>query len=417
MEMGAVLRFGGGKAGSAIGRQLLGNFGLGELGSSLGNTLGTMAGGGISKILGFGDYYEQNTVGDLLQHMAKGRDPAMMQVPEGTQAPSFRKVPGGTRICHREFFMDVKVPDIPSDFNNRVLELNPGNKLLFPWLAAIARNYQQWRLHGAVILFVPLTSEVAAGGPMGSVALVANYNVLEPAFANMKEMLNAENGVSAKPSQGFMHIIECDPSQNAQQLYYVRSETAQELDIDDDARLYDQALIQVATEGLPGSTGQVLGRLVIAYDVELLKPRLSPAGITYWLLNTTRCPTGFNQTTPFGGGPESSYGAVYTGDAIKWIDSGTIEFLVSGPTVAAFYFTGTTLSGDGTAFTFSDPDEMDPVTLISSTNSGNTVKAVAFALSVSAGQRLQLSTIAAGSVTALQVIITRGDYDQGLPPA
>lgn len=413
----ATIRSGGAQLGGMLGKQLLGNFGLGALGNSLGKTLGGLAGGGISKILGFGQYYEENTVGDLLSHMARGKDPAVMRVPEGEQAPTFSRGPGGVRIAHREFMADLEVPAAPTPFNNTGYEINPGNEALFPWLSRIAINYQQYRIHGMVVLFEPLTSEVAAGGPMGSVMLGTNYNVLEPVWGTPQQFLNSEFAVSAKPSLGFMHVLECAPQATADPIRYVRNGQAPTDQSDD--RLYDFGTLQIATEGLPGSAGQVLGRLVLAYDIEFFKPRVSADALTHWYLENGLYGNTVSTTAPWGLGPANSTvtpGHNYMGDGLIYDDNLNFRFGFTGDFTIIFNFAGTGLSAASLRDDL-DWGTADTPTKFLDTIESTTSRAIGYTGYCNAGDLVSLTGVTGTTMTVMKIMVFASSSNVGLPPA
>ena len=84
-------------------------------------------------------------------------------------------------------------------------------------------------------------------------------------------MENSQFAVSAKPSCSQIHTVECDPAQSASKLLYVRDASSVATG---DPRWSDLAKFQIATNGLPGTVGQVLGELWASYDIELYKPEL-----------------------------------------------------------------------------------------------------------------------------------------------
>lgn len=248
--------------GAGLGSLALGP--AGPVGAAVGSTIGGGIGREIANISGFGKYtVGQNsisTVGDI--------------VPEGYEVPTFGSGSGGTRITHREYVKDIVVPTIPTAFDNTSYTINPGNPLLFPWLATIASQYQQYEFLGCVFTFKTLSSDITGGGALGAVVLATNYDVLEAPFSSKITMENTQYTVSAKPSQSQIHCLECDPSQRVTKLQYIRGVNSGNT-VSQDARFYDMGNFQVATQGLPGLPGTVLGELWVTYDIMLHKPEVS----------------------------------------------------------------------------------------------------------------------------------------------
>jgi plastocyanin len=260
------------RGGAALGNGLGRNLGqalmpgsgviLGNAGSKAGRSLGA----GISRILGFGDYTVAN---NSLLKMGGALVP-------GEEVPSFGFMGEATKVRHREYLQDIVVPSSPTVFTNTSFSVNPGNAAAFPWLASIAHNYQQYKFNGLIFEFKTLSSDITAGGALGAVIMASNYDVVESQYSDKISMENSQYAVSAKPSCSQIHTMECLPSATANNLYYVRGGAAT-TSSGQDNRFFDLANFQIATSGLPGSAGAVLGELWVSYDVSLYKPIINAA--------------------------------------------------------------------------------------------------------------------------------------------
>lgn len=239
---------------------------LSRAGGSLGSGLGSKMGSAISRLVGFGDYEVKNnsilTVGGM--------------IPAGQPIPTFGVMGQATRVRHREYLFDLAVPATPTAFNNTTLTVNPGDSYTFPWLASLAVQYQQYKFNGLIFEFKTLSSDITAGGALGSVIMASNYDVVQPSFADKIQMENSQYAVSGKPSCSQIHTMECLPSATANNLYYVRNTGPTSIPAQDN-RFYDLANFQIATSGLPGTTNTVLGELWVSYDVSLYKPIINEA--------------------------------------------------------------------------------------------------------------------------------------------
>jgi hypothetical protein len=245
----------------------LGQTAGGALGGPLGATLGHLAGKGLSAITGYGDYeVKSNTLATVATSM--------------DSVPQFFRNDHTVRIRHREYVKDLTVPTTPSAFTLETFALNPGNQDLFPWLASISKSYQQYKVRGMVVEYKSMTSDYAAAGPLGTVVIASNYNVVDSPYDNKIDMENSEFAVSARCSQSILHAIECAPKTGRDDFLFVRDTGNENILATNDARFYDLASLQVATVGLPGSAGNVLGELWVSYDIEFTKPIVpsSPPG-------------------------------------------------------------------------------------------------------------------------------------------
>jgi hypothetical protein len=322
----------GGKGGGFLGNNLGNKIDpmLGKSGQKYGGKAGRWMGEKIANLVGFGDYA---VLSNSLSTTGKAINP-------GEPVPQFGTDGAKTRVKHREYITDIVVPGSPTVFNNTLYQVNPGNPVLFPWLSTLARNYQQYKFHGLIFEFVTTTSEVAAGGPMGAVMLASNYDVKDPAFVNKIQMENSQFAVSAKPSCSQIHTMECERSQMAANLLYVENDS---LHTDEDPRWCDLANFQIATQGLPGTAGQVLGELWASYDIELLKPEIS--GANNFMLETV---AGVSPTTSSWAGPIPTI----TGNQYFSVANNTFTCLIPGTYVFEFGSSCTTpaaITNAGTA--------------------------------------------------------------------
>lgn len=235
---------------------------LGGMFGPKGMMMGKAAGEALSRITGVGDY------------TVKSNSIATETATLSGEVPAFGRTDNSTRVRHREFVTDITASDTPNAFTNTSYVIQPGNASLFPWLASLAQNYQQYRVHGMVFMFKSTTSDYSAAGALGKIAMATNYNVRDSAFINMQELENAEFSVSGKPSLSRIHPIECAATNGVPLIKWVRDTQYDSSGGDD--RLYDVGKFQVATQGLPASTsGAIIGELWVTYDIEFFKPIVS----------------------------------------------------------------------------------------------------------------------------------------------
>lgn len=220
------------------------------IGAPIGGAIGAAAGKAYSRITGWGDY-------KITKNSLLGADGAIV--------PTFGE--DSIRVRKRECIAHINAT---SDFNNNVFPINPGLSDTFPWLSAIAQNYEQYRFNGLVFQFKSTSSDAIASTTnlgLGQVILATDYNADSTPFVNDLQMLGSFFCNSDKPSRDILHAVECAPSETAQKLYYCRSG-----DIPDgaDARLYDLGIFQLATLNM-GADYTGMGQLWVSYDVTFSK--------------------------------------------------------------------------------------------------------------------------------------------------
>lgn len=227
------------------------------LGGALGGPKGAAIGSAIAKITGYGDYLvQQNSIS------TKG-----VSGVEGTDiVPSFSTSGVNTRVTHREFVGNITSPG--AEFTNVTYPINAANPSVFPWLSALARKYQRYKVHGMVFYFKSTSTDY---NNSGTIAACVNYDAAEVAYKSMSEILNAKFAVSCKPSLHMAVPVECDPKEQPTQGYYVEHGDT----MSRDARFTSMGKLNLATEGLTLPAGTVIGQLWVAFDIELLYPCIS----------------------------------------------------------------------------------------------------------------------------------------------
>lgn len=233
-----------------------------SFGAKVGALLGHGAQTLIKHVTGFGDY---QISGNTLM---------------GKDVPIVQNTPGnGTIVRHREYIQDIS----PSFFFNlQSFIINPGNPELFPWLSALASNYEEYRFKGLIFEYKPMSASAFLGTAgnvgLGTVVMATQYNVLFPNFPDKRTMENYEFACSAKPNETFIHPVECAKAQTVLEHQYVQ---AAGTSITGDARFYHLGNFQLATQGFDTAATGIVGELWASYEVELYKPKLTlPLGIT-----------------------------------------------------------------------------------------------------------------------------------------
>lgn len=270
-ELGQTM---GGLAGSA----------LGPVGRIVGTAVGGLIHKGISKfgqLLGFGDYRERTAAANTLYK--SGTYPMKM----GAMNVQFNG--GPPRIQHREYIGNVLSS---VGFTTKVYRIQPGltgPDVLFPWLSQVAGNFQQYALKGCILEYVSTSSEYTVNTALGSVMMSTVYDAEGKVLTTQSAVDNNEYTTIDKPSNSFIHPLECDPRLNPISVRYVRTGNSTTTAVDD--RFADVGLFQVSTVGQP-TAGAVIGEIWCTYDIELMKPQLvSPSVGSSWMCSYTSTPT------------------------------------------------------------------------------------------------------------------------------
>lgn len=246
-RLGSALRALGGLGGSALG----GLIGMPASGGSVGTGLGAS----LSRWLGSGDYeVNKNSIVNKLEM-------------SGT-VPEMHKSDQTIIVRHREFVTTVNSSQAFAV--QQSFDINPGNNVLFPWLAGIAARFQEYKIRGMVYHYVPTSGSAVAStnAALGAVMLQTSYRASDSAPSSKVEMLNEYNSNESVPCEAFCHPIECDPKENPFNIQYVRTNNTPAAE---DKLLYDLGTTHLAVQGCQ-TTGNPIGDLWVTYEVELKKP-------------------------------------------------------------------------------------------------------------------------------------------------
>ena len=249
---GSVLGTLGGVAGSALGSAIAPGIGTalgGTAGASIGKALGELGGSVFKQLTGWGDYtLRENSL-----------------VYPDRVVPSFGE--DSIRVKKREYICDINAS---TAFANNSFPVNPGLSEVFPWLSAIANNYEQYRWNGLVYQYVSTSSDAIASSTnlgMGQLCIASDYNAGDEAYRNLPQALSSMFANSGKPSENIMHAVECAPTDVPNKLFYCRSG---DVPSGQDIRLYDMLSLQVMTQKMPAAyTG--MGQLWVSYDITFCK--------------------------------------------------------------------------------------------------------------------------------------------------
>lgn len=240
-----------------------------SVGYRVGGFLGNAAQSLFKHITGFGDYkISSNSLSSSV--LSNGNDPAIMRNMKGN----------GFVVRHREYIADVfsgpTVVSSATSYNNVPYSINPGVFGTFPWLAAIASSFEEYRILGMIFEFKSNSGDAIASTntAQGAVILSTQYNSANALFSSKLQQENYEFTTSCKPAMCVVHPVECARGQNPLNELYVRTGQPP---TGADIRLYDLGVFQIATQGMQAANINI-GELWCSYEIELLKPLLPQLG-------------------------------------------------------------------------------------------------------------------------------------------
>lgn len=260
-------------AGSTAGRAVAG---------PIGAALGDLAGRGLAAIAGFGSYQVKSN----------------SMLGEGQSPPAMHSINSALKVRHREYICDIYSSSSASAFTLQAFPINPGLVQSFPWLSAIAQQYEEHKPLGVVYEYKTLSATAIASSTnstMGGIIMSTDYNAINPNFVNKQQMDNTEYTTSGAVYDSFYHPVECDPRANPLSKFYVR---AGAVPTGSDQRMYDLGVFQIASFGVQG-TNVLLGELWCTYEWEFAKP-ISTTALGQDVLTDHWQLTGAAASTPLG---------------------------------------------------------------------------------------------------------------------
>lgn len=278
------------KKAASVGRRVVkGPGAFSDVVKGVGNFAGNLA-RGIGAFFGSGKYYSDKGWKDGA-NVRRGDGQGAIHVRHiaaGVQPPQVSNTREGVRITHVEFIGNVVVPaDSAGKFINKVYPIQPGSQRTFPWLSTQAQAWTKYDMKKCMFFFESNASNVNnatdAGIGLGTVVLATKYLVTEEPFKDMNA-LNSNYATSSKPSESFLHGIECDPAYKPYKQYFIdKFESVANAAEKPKKEQSDMANLNVIVEGIPDApVDQVIGKLFVSYDIELQSQVLSSAQNFWW---------------------------------------------------------------------------------------------------------------------------------------
>jgi hypothetical protein len=180
--------------------------------------------------------------------------------------PSITSSDGNLRIVHREYIAEVVGVNRadPQYVDVEYYEINPGLAPVFPWLNGIAKNFESYTVNRLSVEYVPACSTSTAG----SVFISPDFDVSDYSPESIIQLQAMPGSVRSPAWTG----CRMSPPNN---LYkkLVSERMVRTGTIDDvDYKLYDSAVVYVATAGFTATVG--CGSLWIDYDITLRTPSI-----------------------------------------------------------------------------------------------------------------------------------------------
>lgn len=214
----------------------------------------------ISRVTGHGDY--------------KVSSNSLTTSPSLT--PSFSAGNETFTVKHTEYIKDIFGS---TDFLHHDFNINPTNRVLFPWLSSIAVNYEKYNFKGLLFHYKSTSANAlnSTNTALGTVIMTTEYDVSKPPFHNKMEAENYEFSNSGPPSMSMLHPVECKASSEAYKWRYTESPQVVPGAVTQvEENLLNHGRFQLSTVGMQAAAN--IGELWVTYDVVFTTPRVPPGG-------------------------------------------------------------------------------------------------------------------------------------------
>lgn len=179
-------------------------------------------------------------------------------------------------VTHQEYIGDLETGSgTPTVFDTVSFDLNPSDPDLFPWLQAIANQFEEYELRGMLVVLKTIASDVSTALSLGTMFGAVQYDINDEPFATKTELLNYKGGVSRKVSETVIIPVECKRTFNVLNHLYVA--TGGEVPADATPQFYNLGRLTIGSEGCPAPFTKI-AEVWVTYDLALYKPKLGDGG-------------------------------------------------------------------------------------------------------------------------------------------
>lgn len=189
---------------------------------------------------------------------------------------NLRNVRDGVIVSHKEYIGSVG--STLTEFNIKIDEwINPGNKVLFPWLAGMAFNYETYTIQSMKFTYSPTCPTTT----VGLIAMMIDYDAADHPPTNLSDMLNSANAISFAPYENRSMLSSKQQLNKGLKERYIADGVS---GAPEDVKTLYAGSLYVACQGTNSSQ---VGQLFIEYSVLLKTPSSvrgpsTTGGTMYW---------------------------------------------------------------------------------------------------------------------------------------
>jgi len=168
-----------------------------------------------------------------------------------------------------EYIGEVTSNGLP--FNVVQYAVNPGQSATFPWGARVAVLYEEYDYELLEFYIKREVSEFSGAGSAGKVMMSFDYDANDSAPGTKQQIEDTVPHIDGMPSTPELRLrIDCARIRKNSSKYVRPGAQPANTDL----KLYDAGNLNVATQGLSGGAGVLIGELHVKYRVRLSEPVL-----------------------------------------------------------------------------------------------------------------------------------------------
>jgi hypothetical protein len=200
---------------------------------------------------------------------------------EVTPGPGVGSETGSITLSARQMVRVINLPGSGS-FTQELIDINPGSKGTFPWLADIARGYEEYKFTQLVFEYEPVISDnlQTTSGQTGTICMAVDYNSgtqSTAGFTSLTEMLAYHGSTSGKITDGARCGVELDGRKGraGDGWRFTRSSPIAIIN-GEQLEDYDVGTLAIAFQNVPSAMYNAMsGYLWVYYTVTFSKPKIN----------------------------------------------------------------------------------------------------------------------------------------------
>lgn len=195
----------------------------------------------------------------------------------------------GITVTHRELY-DVVYTPADGSFLNVAYRINPALDIVFPWLAPIAAQFEQYRFTKLQFRYVPSCSATT----VGALVMGMDYNALDAAAPDISTLTTYSGSIR---SQLYTPCVFTCGGPELARFQNERYTRRGDIPTGGNAQLYDVGTFQFAVNG--AAAAAQVGEIYVEYTVHLFTPQLNVLASTE-AMSAECIPSGVDASNPLG---------------------------------------------------------------------------------------------------------------------